>query len=62
MLPRLKFSETVSTLLSYVIVVAITAALIVFGMRVERHLIKLDCDNDNHMIVERTEYICYKEQ
>lgn len=58
MLPKLKFSETVDTLASYVMIVAVVIALVVFGMRVERHLIGLDCENKSAFEIEQEVYYC----
>jgi len=60
MLPPLKFQCTIETLLSYIIVVAFVCALIVFGMRTERHLIGTDCKKGSVISIEGERYLCQK--
>lgn len=60
LLPKLDFTETVNTLLSYMVVVGLTLVLVIFGMRLERHLVSRDCDSHSEIVIEGKHYICYE--
>ena len=62
MLPKLEAGETLSTLISYVMIVAVTVALIIFGIRIERHLLAIDCNKGSHIEIDGEWYRCEKEE
>lgn len=60
LLPKLDFTETVNTLLSYMVVVGLTLVVVIFGMRLERQLIARDCENNSEIVIEEKHYICHR--
>lgn len=60
LLPKLDFSETVNTLLSYLVVVSLSLTVVIFGMRLERHIMGNQCQNRSELIIEGQVYECSK--
>jgi hypothetical protein len=57
---NLDFFETINTILSYITIGCVLVVIVVFGMRLERHIIGSRCVNQGEIIIEGELYRCYK--